>query len=48
MIKIFIVTGGSMDYGHPYKVMKLIDSSSNIELQIISTSMHLSLELGLT
>ena len=37
-----------MDYAHLYKVMKLIDSSSHLELQIISTCMHLSPEFGLT
>ncbi len=48
MKKICVVTGGRMDYGHLYKVMKLIDSSSHLELQIIATCMHLSPEFGLT
>tara|TARA_A100001388_G_scaffold192435_1_gene144945 strand:- start:484 stop:1623 length:1140 start_codon:yes stop_codon:yes gene_type:complete len=47
-MKICVVTGGRMDYGHLYKVMKLIDSSSHLELQIIATCMHLSPEFGLT
>ena len=48
MMKICVVTGGRMDYGHLHKVMKLIDSSSQLELQIIATCMHLSPEFGLT
>ena len=48
MMKICVITGGRMDYGHLYKVMKLIDSSSQLELQIIATCMHLSPEFGLT
>ena len=48
MIKVCVVTGGRMDYGHLYKVMKEIDSSSLFQLQIIATCMHLSPEFGLT
>ena len=48
MIKVCVVTGGRMDYGHLYKVMKEIDASSLFELQIIATCMHLSPEFGLT
>ena len=48
MIKVCIVTGGRMDYGHLYKVMKAINSSSKLELQIIATCMHLSHEFGNT
>ncbi len=48
MIKVCIVTGGRMDYGHLYKVMKSIKSSSKLELQIIATCMHLSHEFGNT
>ncbi len=48
MIKVCIVTGGRMDYGHLYKVMKSIKSSSKFELQIIATCMHLSHEFGNT
>ncbi len=48
MIKVCVVTGGRMDYGHLYKVMKEIDASSKFELQIIATCMHLSPEFGLT
>ncbi len=48
MIKVCVVTGGRMDYGHLYKVMKGIESSSVLELQIIATCMHLSPEFGMT
>ncbi len=48
MIKVCVITGGRMDYGHLFKVMKAIDESSNLELQIIATCMHLSPEFGLT
>ena len=48
MMKVCIITGGRMDYGHLYKVMKEIDASSIFELQIIATCMHLSTEFGLT
>ena len=48
MIKVCVVTGGRMDYGHLYKVMKEIDASSLFQLQIIATCMHLSPEFGLT
>lgn len=48
MIKLCVVTGGRMDYGHLYKVMKEIDNSPTFELQIIATCMHLSPEFGLT
>tara|TARA_A100001388_G_scaffold102838_1_gene75011 strand:+ start:10065 stop:11207 length:1143 start_codon:yes stop_codon:yes gene_type:complete len=48
MIKVCVITGGRMDYGHLHKVMKAIDSSSILELQIIATCMHLSPEFGLT
>ncbi len=48
MIKVCFVTGGRMDYGHLYKVMKEINESPKFELQIIATCMHLSPEFGLT
>lgn len=48
MIKVCVITGGRMDYGHLFKVMKAIDASSNLELQIIATCMHLSPEFGMT
>ncbi len=48
MIKICIITGGRMDYGHLFKVMQKINSSKKLTLQIIATCMHLSPEFGLT
>ena len=48
MVKVCVVTGGRMDYGHLYKVMKTIDESVSLDLQIIATCMHLSPEFGST
>ena len=48
MKKVCVITGGRMDYGHLYKVMKAINLSPTLELQIIATCMHLSPEFGLT
>ena len=48
MIKVCVVTGGRMDYGHLYKVMKTIDESVFLDLQLIVTCMHLSPEFGST
>ncbi len=48
MTKICVITGGRMDYGHLYKVMKAINASEILKLQIIATCMHLSPEFGLT
>lgn len=46
--KICVVSGTRADYGLLYWVMKLIQSDSDLELQIIVTGMHLSTEFGLT
>ena len=48
MIKVCVITGGRMDYGHLFKVMMAINKSPKLELQIITTCMHLSPEFGLT
>lgn len=48
MTKICVITGGRMDYGHLYKVMKKISASKLLKLQVIATCMHLSPEFGLT
>ncbi len=48
MIKVCVVTGGRMDYGHLFKVMKLIKRSRKLDLKIIATCMHLSPEFGMT
>ncbi len=47
-MKISVITGGRMDYGHLYKVMQEIKSSSKLSLQVVATCMHLSPEFGLT
>ena len=48
MIKVCVITGGRMDYGHLYKVISGIKSSKILDLQIIATCMHLSPEYGNT
>ena len=48
MIKVCVITGGRMDYGHLYKVISGIKSSKILDLQIIATCMHLSPEYGHT
>ena len=48
MTRICVITGGRMDYGHLYKVMKKISASKLLKLQVIATCMHLSPEFGLT
>ena len=47
-MKISVITGGRMDYGHLYKVMQEIKSSKKLSLQILATCMHLSPEFGFT
>jgi len=46
--KICIVTGSRAEYGLLYWLMREINNDTNLELQIIATSMHLSPEFGLT
>jgi GDP/UDP-N,N'-diacetylbacillosamine 2-epimerase (hydrolysing) len=46
--KICIVTGTRAEYGLLYWLMREIQEDSELELQIIATSMHLSPEFGLT
>ena len=46
--KICIVTGTRAEYGLLYWLMKEVQSSKKLELQIIVTGMHLSPEFGLT
>ncbi len=46
--KICVVTGSRAEYGLLYWLMKEVDSSKDLELQIIVTGMHLSSEFGLT
>ena len=47
-MKICVVTGTRAEYGLLYWLMKGIDESKKLELQIIVTGMHLSPEFGLT
>jgi GDP/UDP-N,N'-diacetylbacillosamine 2-epimerase (hydrolysing) len=46
--KICVVTGARADYGLLYELMKEIKDDPDLELQLIATGMHLSLEFGLT
>jgi len=46
--KICIVTGTRAEYGLLHSLMKEIEISKDLELQIIATGMHLSPEFGLT
>ena len=48
MRKICIITGSRAEYGQLYWLMKEVDSARDLELQIITTGMHLSPEFGLT
>ena len=48
MKKICVVTGTRAEYGLLYWVMKGIQASSNLQLQLIVTGMHLAPEFGLT
>jgi UDP-hydrolysing UDP-N-acetyl-D-glucosamine 2-epimerase len=46
--KICIVTGSRAEYGLLYWLMKRIQSDTDLQLQVITTGMHLSPEFGLT
>jgi len=46
--KICVLTGTRAEYGLLYWLMKEIEKDSDLELQLIVTGMHLSLEFGLT
>ncbi len=46
--KICVVTGTRAEYGLLYWLMKEIQATDGLELQIIATGMHLSPEFGLT
>ncbi|MBI3793722.1 MAG: UDP-N-acetylglucosamine 2-epimerase (hydrolyzing) [Nitrospinae bacterium] len=48
MRKICVVTGTRAEYGHLFWVMKEIEKTRGLKLQIIATGMHLSPEFGLT
>ena len=46
--KVCIITGARAEYGLLYWLMKEIQASSKLDLQIIATGMHLSPEFGST
>ncbi len=46
--KICVVTGSRAEYGLLYPILKEINSSQKLFLQLIATTMHLSSEFGLT
>ena len=48
MRKVCVITGSRAEYGLMSRLMKLIKNDNDLELQIIATNMHLSLEFGLT
>lgn len=48
MKKICFITGTRADYGIMAPVMKIIEQSPDVELQIIATNMHLSARYGMT
>jgi len=48
MRKVCVVTGTRAEYGLLYSLMKELESSENIRLQLIVTGMHLSPEFGYT
>ena len=46
--KVCVVTGSRAEYGLLYWVLKEIDKAQDLELQLVTTGMHLSPEFGLT
>jgi len=46
--KICVVTGTRAEYGLLYPVMKEIEASERLQLQIVATTMHLSPDFGMT
>jgi len=46
--KVCVVTGTRAEYGLFYPILKKIQSSDTLELQLVATTMHLSSEFGLT
>lgn len=48
MRKICVVTGSRAEYGLLKGLMRLIDQSPDLQLQVIASNMHLSPEYGLT
>ena len=48
MRKVCVVTGTRAEYGLFYPVLKRIETSGSLTLQLVATTMHLSEEFGLT
>ena len=48
MRKICVITGTRAEYGLLYWLMKGIEASEKLQLQLVVTGMHLSPEFGLT
>ncbi|HAZ36847.1 MAG TPA: UDP-N-acetylglucosamine 2-epimerase (hydrolyzing) [Clostridiaceae bacterium] len=48
MRKVAVITGTRADYGILYPVLKAIDSSQNLKLQLIVCGMHLCPDFGMT
>jgi UDP-hydrolysing UDP-N-acetyl-D-glucosamine 2-epimerase len=46
--KICVITGTRADYGLFYPILKKIEASDKLELQLVVSTMHLSSEFGLT
>ena len=46
--KVCVVTGSRAEYGLLYWVLKEIDKAQDLQLQLVTTGMHLSPEFGLT
>jgi GDP/UDP-N,N'-diacetylbacillosamine 2-epimerase (hydrolysing) len=46
--KVCVITGTRSEYGLLYPVLKKIKNSTSLDLQLVVTSMHLSMEFGLT
>ncbi|WP_458121127.1 UDP-N-acetylglucosamine 2-epimerase [Paenibacillus sp. Z6-24] len=48
MIKILVITGTRADYGIYYPILKAIEQTENMELNLLVTGMHLSPQYGYT
>lgn len=46
--KVCVVTGTRAEYGLLYPILKKIEQSNSLQLQLVVTTMHLSSEFGLT
>jgi GDP/UDP-N,N'-diacetylbacillosamine 2-epimerase (hydrolysing) len=46
--KVCVVTGTRAEYGLLFPILRKIQASNNLELQLVATTMHLSEEFGLT